>query len=37
MGRKERPSTVLSPEEEALVVAFRKHTLLPLDNCICAL
>src|SRR6202158_4846664 len=27
-------STVLSKEEEALVVAFRKHTLLPLDDCL---
>jgi len=34
MGPKERRSTVLSPEEEALVVAFRKHTLLPLDDCL---
>lgn len=37
MGPKERRSTVLSPEEEALVVAFRKHTLLPLDDCLYAL
>jgi len=28
---------VLSPEEEALIVAFRKHTLLPLDDCLYAL
>ena len=34
MGPKERRSTVLSPEEEALIVAFRKHTLLPLDDCL---
>jgi len=37
MGPKERRSTVLSPEEEALIVAFRKHTLLPLDDCLYAL
>jgi hypothetical protein len=28
---------VLSPEEEAIIVAFRKHTLLPLDDCLYAL
>ena len=28
---------VLSKEEEALIVAFRKHTLLPLDDCLYAL
>jgi transposase InsO family protein len=27
-------STVLSPEDEAIVVAFRRHTLLPLDDCL---
>ena len=37
MGPKERRSTVLSAEEEALAVAFRKHTLLPLDDCLYAL
>ena len=37
MGPKERRSTVLSAEEEALIVAFRKHTLLPLDDCLYAL
>jgi len=37
MGPKERRSTVLSPEEEALVVAFRRYTLLPLDDCLYAL
>ncbi len=31
------PSTVLSVEEEAVVVAFRRHTLLPLDDCLYAL
>lgn len=30
-------STVLSVEQEAIIVAFRKHTLLPLDDCLCAL
>jgi hypothetical protein len=30
-------STVLSAEEEAMVFAFRKHTLLPLDDCLYAL
>ena len=37
MGPKEARSTVLSPEEEAVCVAFRKHTLLPLDDCLYAL
>ena len=37
MGPKQRRSTVLSPEEEALIVAFRKYTLLPLDDCLYAL
>lgn len=37
MGPKEVRSTVLSLEEEAAVVAFRKHTLLPLDDCLYAL
>jgi transposase InsO family protein len=37
MGPKEPRSTVLSKEEEALAVAFRKHTLLPLDDCLYAL
>ena len=37
MGPKEKHSTVLSKEEEALVIAFRKHTLLPLDDCLYAL
>ena len=30
-------STVLTVEQEAIVVAFRKHTLLPLDDCLYAL
>ena len=37
MGPKIPHSTVLSAEEEALAVAFRKHTLLPLDDCLYAL
>ena len=36
-GQKELTSTVLSAEDEAIVVAFRRHTLLPLDNCLYAL
>jgi hypothetical protein len=34
---KDPKSTVLSIEEEAIIVAFRKHTLLPLDDCLYAL
>ena len=30
-------STVLSVEEEAVIVAFRRHTLLPLDDCLYSL
>lgn len=37
MGPKQPRSTLLSPEEEATVVAFRRHTLLPLDDCLYAL
>src|SRR5215208_970262 len=36
-GPKAPHSTVLSTEEEAIVVAFRRHTLLPLDDCLYAL
>jgi transposase-like protein len=36
-GPKDPRSTVLSVEEEAIVVAFRRHTLLPLDDCLYAL
>jgi len=36
-GPKQAGSTVLSCEEEAVVVAFRRHTLLPLDDCLYAL
>uniref|UniRef100_UPI001C97EFB9 DDE-type integrase/transposase/recombinase n=2 Tax=Geminicoccus harenae TaxID=2498453 RepID=UPI001C97EFB9 len=34
MGPKQVRSTVLTPEEEAIIVAFRRHTLLPLDDCL---
>jgi hypothetical protein len=34
---KEVRSTVLSVEEEAAVIAFRRHTLLSLDDCLYAL
>ncbi len=34
MGPKSPRSTVLSVEEEAIAVAVRKHTLLPLDDCL---
>jgi len=36
MGPKQPHTTVLTPEEKALIVAFRKHTLLPLDECLYA-
>ena len=36
-GPREPRSTALSIEEEAVVVAFRRHTLLPLDDCLYAL
>ena len=36
-GPKEPRSSVLSIEEEAIIVAFRRHTLLPLDDCLYAL
>jgi transposase InsO family protein len=36
-GPKAPKSTVLSIEEDAIVVAFRRHTLLPLDDCLYAL
>ncbi len=36
-GPREPKSTVLSIEEEATIVAFRRHTLLPLDDCLYAL
>ncbi len=37
MGPKQRHSTILTAEEEVLIVAFRKLTLLPLDDCLYAL
>ncbi len=36
-GPKQAQSTVLSAEDKAVVVAFRRHTLLPLDDCLYAL
>ena len=36
-GPKVARSTVLSIEDEAVIVAFRRHTLLPLDDCLYAL
>jgi transposase InsO family protein len=36
-GPTEPHSTTLSAEDEAVVVAFRRHTLLPLDDCLYAL
>src|ERR687884_929174 len=36
-GPKQPRSTVLTIEQEAIVVAFRRHTLLPLDDCLYAL
>jgi transposase len=36
-GPKASRSTVLSIEEVAVIVAFRRHTLLPLDDCLYAL
>src|SRR5918997_521555 len=37
MGPKQVRSTVLTPGGEAAIVAFRRHTLLPLDDCLYAL
>lgn len=37
MVPKQPRSTVLTKEEEAIIVAFRKYTLLPLDDCLYAL
>lgn len=37
MGPKEPHSSVLSLEDEAVIVAFRRYTLLPLDDCLYAL
>ena len=36
-GPKAPKSTVLSSEDEAVIVAFRRFTLLPLDDCLYAL
>ena len=36
-GPREPRSTSLSVTDEAIVVAFRRHTLLPLDDCLYAL
>jgi hypothetical protein len=36
-GPKQVQSTVLTPEEEAVIVAFRRYALLPLDDCLYAL
>jgi hypothetical protein len=36
-GPREPRSTVLSEAEEAMIVAFRRHTVLPLDDCLYAL
>ncbi len=36
-GPNEPHSTVLSLEDEAIIVAFRRHTLLPIDVCLYAL
>ena len=36
-GPKDAKSTVQSIEDEAIIVAFRQHTLLPLDDCLYAL
>lgn len=36
-GPRNPTSTVLTTEEEAVIVAFRRYTLLPLDDCLYAL
>jgi len=36
-GPREPCSTILSRDEEAIIVTFRRHTLLPLDDCLYAL
>jgi len=36
-GPKKPKSTVLSIDDEAIIVAFRRHALLPLDDCLYAL
>ena len=37
MGPRRPHSTVLTKEQEATIVAFRRQTLLPLDDCLYAL
>ena len=37
IGPRDAKSTVLTPDEEAIIVAFRRHTLLPLDDCLYSL
>lgn len=37
MGPKQINSSVLTVEQEAIIAAFRRHTLLPLDDCLYAL
>ena len=36
-GPKDAKSSILSVEDEAIIAAFRRHTLLPLDDCLYAL
>jgi hypothetical protein len=36
-GPREARSSTLSTEQEATIFAFRRHTLLPLDDRVCAL
>jgi len=36
-GPSQPRSTILSKEEEAIIITFRRHTLLPLDDCLYAL
>jgi hypothetical protein len=36
-GPTEPRSTVLTAAEDAMIVAFRRHTLLPLDDCLYAM
>lgn len=33
-GPRDPKSTVLAVEEDAVIVAFRRHTMLPLDGCL---
>lgn len=37
MGPKQVRSYVLTQDQEAAIVAFRRYTLLPLDNCLYSL